>query len=76
MQLLVYLVHHSNVTKVVINFSSPSSPDIQYLKINVHKFIHVKHYLKNHDIIGCRIAEEVFYGVSVTTGAINDFRSF
>ena len=66
--------HHSKVTKVVINFSSPKSPGYTVFESSTSN-IYTRESLFEHLMIllGGRIAEELFYGVSVTTGAINDF---
>jgi cell division protease FtsH len=66
--------HHSKVTKVVINLSSPKSPAYTIFE-NANSNIHTREALFEHLMIllSGRIAEEAFYGVSVTTGAINDF---
>ena len=66
--------HHSKVTKVVINFSSPRSPGYTVFESS-HSNIFTREALFEHLMIllAGRVAEEVFYGVSVTTGAINDF---
>jgi cell division protease FtsH len=66
--------HHSKVTKVVINLSSPKSPGYTVFEGSTSN-IYIREALFEHLMIllGGRIAEEVFYGVSVTTGAINDF---
>lgn len=66
--------HHSKVTKVVINLSSPNSPGYTVFE-GTTSTIYTREALFEHLIIllAGRIAEEVFYGVSVTTGAINDF---
>jgi cell division protease FtsH len=65
---------HSKMTKVVINLSSPKSPGYTVFKSSTSN-IYVREALFEHLMIllSGRIAEEVFYGVSVTTGAINDF---
>ena len=66
--------HHAKVTKVVINLSSPKSPAYTIFESsNVN--IYTREALFEHLMIllSGRIAEEAFYGVSVTTGAINDF---
>ena len=70
----IFSKHHSNVTKVVINFSSPSSPGYTVFE-NKRSQIYTREALFERIMIllAGRIAEEVFYGVSVTTGAINDF---
>jgi cell division protease FtsH len=66
--------HHSKVTKVVINLSSPKSPGYTVFETEVSN-IYIREALFEHLMIllSGRIAEEIFYGISVTTGAINDF---
>jgi cell division protease FtsH len=66
--------HHSNVSKVIINLSSPKTPGYTVFETSVSN-IYVREALFEHLMIllAGRIAEEVFYDVSVTTGAINDF---
>jgi len=66
--------HHSKVTKVVINLSSPKSPGYTVFEGSTSN-IYIREALFEHLMIllAGRIAEELFYGVSVTTGAINDF---
>ena len=66
--------HHSKVSKVVINLSSPKSPGYTVFEGSTSN-IYIREALFEHLMIllAGRIAEEVFYGVSVTTGAINDF---
>ena len=66
--------HHSKVTKVVINLSSPKSPGYTVFEGSTTN-IYIREALFEHLMIllAGRIAEEVFYDVSVTTGAINDF---
>jgi cell division protease FtsH len=66
--------HHSKVTKVVINLSSPKSPGYTVFEGSTSS-IYTREALFEHLMIllAGRIAEEVFYDVSVTTGAINDF---
>lgn len=66
--------HHNKVSKVVINLSSPKSPAYTVFKSSEEP-IYTREALFEHLMIllGGRIAEEVFYNVSVTTGAINDF---
>jgi cell division protease FtsH len=66
--------HHSNVTKVIINLSAPNSPGYTVFE-NPNTNIYTREALFEHLMIllAGRIAEEVFYGISVTTGAINDF---
>ena len=66
--------HHSNMTKVVINFSSPTSPGYTVFESSISN-IYTRDALFERLMIllSGRIAEEIFYGVSVTTGALNDF---
>jgi ATP-dependent metalloprotease FtsH len=66
--------HHSRMSKVVINLSSPKSPGYTVFETSTSN-IYVREALFEHLMIllSGRIAEEVFYNVSVTTGALNDF---
>jgi len=66
--------HHSKLTKVIINLSSPKSPGYTVFEGSTST-IYTREALFEHlsILLAGRIAEEVFYGVSVTTGAINDF---
>jgi cell division protease FtsH len=66
--------HHSKVTKVIINLSSPNSPGYTMFETSTSN-IYTRESLFEHLMIllAGRIAEEAFYDVSVTTGAINDF---
>jgi cell division protease FtsH len=66
--------NHSKVRKVVINLSSPNSPGYTLFEKDTSN-IYNRDALIEHLMIllAGRIAEEVFYNVSVTTGAINDF---
>jgi cell division protease FtsH len=66
--------HHARMTKVVINLSSPKSP--AYTVFEPYSSpLYKREALFEHltILLGGRIAEEVFYNVSITTGAINDF---
>jgi cell division protease FtsH len=65
---------HSNITKVVINLFSPKSPGYTVFE-NTLSSIYTKEALFEHLMIllSGRIAEEIYYNTSVTTGAINDF---
>ena len=66
--------HHSNVTKVVINFSSPTSPGYTVFETKrTNIYTREALFERLMILLAGRIAEEVMYGVSVTTGAINDF---
>ena len=66
--------HHAKMSKVVINLSSPKSPGYTVFESSTSN-IYVREALFEHLMIllSGRIAEEVFYNVSVTTGALNDF---
>jgi cell division protease FtsH len=66
--------HHSKMTKVVINLSSPKSPAYTVFEASTST-IFTREALFEHlaILLAGRIAEEVFYGVSITTGAIGDF---
>jgi len=70
----IFSKHHSKVSKVVINLSSPRSPGYTVFESSASN-IYTREALFEHLMIllSGRIAEEIFYGVSVTTGAINDF---
>lgn len=66
--------HHARMTKVVINLSAPNSP--AYTVFEPYSSpLYTREALFEHltILLGGRIAEEVFYNVSITTGAINDF---
>jgi cell division protease FtsH len=62
------------MTKVVINLSSPKSPAYTVFE-PYGSPLYKREALFEHltILLGGRIAEEVFYNVSITTGAINDF---
>lgn len=66
--------HHSKVSKVVINLSSPNSPGYTMFEPNTGS-IYTREALFEHLMIllAGRIAEEVFYEFSATTGALSDF---
>jgi cell division protease FtsH len=66
--------HHANVTKVIINLSAPHSPGYTVFE-SASSSIYTRESLFEHltILLAGRVAEEVFYGISVTTGAINDF---
>jgi cell division protease FtsH len=66
--------HHAKVSKVIINLFSPKSPGYTVFEGSTSN-IYIREALFEHLMIllGGRIAEELFYNVSVTTGAINDF---
>ena len=66
--------HHSKMTKVIINLQAPKSPAYTVFEASDTP-LYTRESLFEHLMIllGGRIAEEVFYNASVTTGAINDF---
>jgi cell division protease FtsH len=66
--------HHAKMRKVIINLSSPRTPAYTLFE-TPESSIFTREALFEHLMIllAGRIAEEAFYGVSVTTGAINDF---
>jgi cell division protease FtsH len=66
--------NHANVSKVIINLSSPRSPAYTVFEASTSS-IFTREALFEHLMIllSGRIAEEVIYDVTVTTGAINDF---
>lgn len=65
---------HSKMTKIVINLSSPKTPGYTVFEGSTTN-LYTREALFEHLMIllAGRIAEEIFYNVSVTTGAINDF---
>jgi cell division protease FtsH len=65
---------HSKLSKIVINLSSPNMPGYTIFEGSTTS-LYTRDSLFEHLMIllAGRIAEEVFYNVSVTTGAINDF---
>jgi cell division protease FtsH len=66
--------HHSKMTKVVINLSSPKTPGYTIFEGDTNS-IYTREALFEHLMIllAGRIAEELIYNLSTTTGAINDF---
>lgn len=66
--------HHAKMTKVVINLSSPRSPAYTVFESSPANLM-TREELFEHlmVLLSGRIAEEAFYDVSVSTGAINDF---
>jgi len=70
----IWSKHHSKMTKVVVNLSSPKTPAYTMFE-NDENILFTREALFEHlaILLAGRIAEEVFYDVSVTTGAINDF---
>lgn len=66
--------HHSKMSKVIINLSAPNTPAYTVFEPSKTNLM-MREALFEHLMIllAGRIAEEVFYDISVTTGAINDF---
>ena len=66
--------HHAPVTKILINLQAPNSPGYTVFANNKSPIM-TREALFEHLMIllSGRIAEEIFYGRSITTGAINDF---
>jgi len=70
----LFAEHHSKMTKVIINFSSPKSPGYTVFEAS-ESTIYTREALFEHlaILLAGRIAEEFYNEVSTTTGAINDF---
>jgi cell division protease FtsH len=66
--------HHTKMSRVVINLSSPKSPAYTVFEGSTAT-IYTRQALFEHLMIllAGRIAEETFFDITVTTGAINDF---
>lgn len=66
--------HHAKVTKIIINLSAPTSPGYTVFE-SADSNIYKREALLEHltILLAGRVAEEVLYGISVTTGALNDF---
>ena len=66
--------HHSKMSKVIINLSSPRTPGYTVFEGSTSN-IYIREALFEHLMIllAGRIAEEAFYQESVSTGALNDF---
>ena len=66
---------HSNLVKVTLNLWSPKTPGYTVFENNdENSNIYTKNGLISHlmVLLGGRVAEEIFYGYSVTTGAKKD----
>jgi len=70
----LFAEHHSKMTKVIINFSSPRSPGYTVFEAS-ESTIYTREALFEHlaILLAGRIAEETYSNISITTGAINDF---
>lgn len=66
--------NHAKMTKVIINLSSPQSPAYTVFE-GSNTNLYTREALFEHltILLAGRMAEEMFYTTSVTTGAINDF---
>jgi cell division protease FtsH len=66
--------HHSKMSKVIINLSSPKMPGYTVFEGSTSNIM-IREALFEHLMIllAGRIAEELFYQESVSTGALNDF---
>jgi cell division protease FtsH len=66
--------HHSKMSKVIINLSSPKTPGYTVFEGSTSNIM-IREALFEHLMIllAGRIAEELFYQESVSTGALNDF---
>jgi cell division protease FtsH len=71
----LFCKHHPKMKKIIIHLSSPKTPAYTLFEKTNSSTIMTREALFEHLIIllGGRIAEEVFFGVSVTTGAVHDF---
>ena len=67
-------LNHAKMTKVIINLSSPQSPGYTVFEGSTNS-LYTREALFEHltILLAGRMAEEMFYTTSVTTGAINDF---
>jgi cell division protease FtsH len=71
----MFAKHHARMTKVVINLSSPTSPGYTVFEPAGNTIMKREALLEHLQILlAGRIAEEVFYGASTTTGAHSDFQ--
>jgi cell division protease FtsH len=70
----LYSEHHSRMSKIVINLSSPNNPAYTIFERSDNS-IHTRESLFEHlaILLAGRLAEELCFGLSITTGAINDF---
>jgi len=66
--------HHPKMTKVIINLSAPKSPAYTVFESSTSTILTREALFERLMILlAGRIAEETFFGISVSTGAINDF---
>jgi cell division protease FtsH len=65
---------HPRLIKVVINLNSPTSPGYTIFESPISNlYIREGLFEKLAVLLAGRIAEELVYGLSITTGALNDF---
>jgi ATP-dependent metalloprotease FtsH len=71
----LYSAHHSRMSKIVINLSSPNNPAYTIFE-PAESTIFTREALFEHlaILVAGRLAEELCFGMSITTGAINDFQ--
>jgi ATP-dependent metalloprotease FtsH len=71
----LYSSHHSRMSKIVINLSSPNNPAYTIFE-QADSTIFTREALFEHlaILLAGRLAEELCFGMSITTGAINDFQ--
>lgn len=71
----LFTKYHPKMKKAVINLSSPKMPGYTIFYDSNTQQIFTKESLFEHLMIllAGRVAEEIIYGQSVTTGALNDF---
>jgi cell division protease FtsH len=69
------VMHHEKTRKAVINLNSPKTPGYTLFEKGEDQGLHTKEKLFEHlmILVAGRVAEEVVYNISITTGAINDF---
>jgi len=70
----MFCKHHSKLKKIVINLQSPNTPAYTIFETSTTNIQTKQQLLEQLMILlSGRIAEELFFGKSITTGAINDF---
>jgi cell division protease FtsH len=70
----LFSLKHPKIKKVVLNLNSPNSPGYTIFEKSISSIFKNEELFEHLMILlGGRIAEEIVYNVSVTTGASNDF---